>query len=121
MRERGLVVGTIGNVSARDGADALRITPTRTDYRGLRARELVRVGVRDGVVRTSGAWRRTAAAPSQELPLHLAVYRARPDVGAIVHTHSPHATAWSFHGGPLAPRTEDMDYYAVGEVRCSPP
>jgi L-fuculose-phosphate aldolase len=114
MHGRGLVVGTVGNVSARE-ADVMRITPTRADYSRLRGRDLVTVGVEDGAVRPG---RRL---PSRELPLHLAIYRARPDVGAIVHTHSPHATAWSFRGIALEPRTEDVDYYAIGEVRCAAP
>lgn len=117
MRAQGLVVGSVGNVSAREPG-GLRITPTRTHYDRLRRRDLVRVDL-DGAVR-GGALRR-APIPSQELPLHLAVYRARPDAGAIVHTHSPHAAAWSFRGEPLAPRTEDMDYYDVGAVRCAQP
>lgn len=113
MQERRLVVGTVGNMSARS-AGGLLITPSRTDYRRLRPWGLVEVGL-DGRYNASGP------PPSQELLLHLAIYRRRPDVGAVIHTHSPYATAWSHRGGPLVPRTEDMDYNAMGEVRCAPP
>jgi L-fuculose-phosphate aldolase len=106
--ERRLVAGTAGNVSARAG-DRVIITPSRRRYDDMRARDLVTVGL-DGEVR------RGPGTPSRELPLHLAVYRARPDVGAVIHTHSPYATAWSFLGAPLEPRTEDLDYYGAGPI-----
>jgi L-fuculose-phosphate aldolase len=90
----GLVVGTAGNVSARAG-DLIAVTPSGLDYAALSA-ELV------GVHRLDGAPVEAPLAPSSELPLHLAVYAATgrvghgaESVGAIVHTHSPAATATS--------------------------
>lgn len=47
--------------------------------------------------------------PSIELPLHLAVYRASPDVGAVVHTHSPTATAFAVLGTGLSPETTEAE------------
>jgi L-fuculose-phosphate aldolase len=90
----GLVVGAAGNVSLRCGAGIL-ITPTRLAYESMASADLV-------LVSTAGERLAGALPPSRELPLHLAIYRARPDVGALVHTHSPCATAWSFLGKPLA-------------------
>ncbi len=81
----------------------------------MRRRDLVRVDADTG--RPLSA----AARPSRELPLHLAVYRARPDVAAVIHTHSPHATAWSFLDVPLQPALEDLDYYGIGSVRTAAP
>ena len=46
--------------------------------------------------------------PSSERLLHLGVYSARSDAGAIVHSHSVHATAWSFLDEPLALGTEEL-------------
>jgi L-fuculose-phosphate aldolase len=82
----GLVVGTAGNVSARAG-DLIAVTPSGLDYTELTA-ELV------GVHRPDGEPVEAPLQPSSELPLHLAVYAAT-GVGAIVHTHSPAATATS--------------------------
>lgn len=110
----GLVVGTVGNVSARHG-DELRITPTRQPYETMRRRDLVRVDTRSGVPLASDA------RPSRELPLHLAVYCTRPDVAAVIHTHSPYATAWSFLDRALEPALEDLDYFGVGPVRTAAP
>jgi L-fuculose-phosphate aldolase len=88
----GLVVGTAGNVSARDG-ELVAVSPSGLDYAALTA-ELV------GVHRLDGTPVEAPLAPSSELPLHLAVYAAGEQVGngpvgAIVHTHSPAATATS--------------------------
>ena len=82
----GLVVGTAGNVSARAG-ELIAVTPSGLDYGALTA-ELV------GVHRLDGTPVEAPLQPSSELPLHLAVYAAA-DVGAIVHTHAPAATAVS--------------------------
>ena len=113
LERDGLVVGSTGNVSARVPGGA-RITPSRVPYERMRRRDLVTVADDGRVVRG----RRE---PSIELPLHLAIYRARPDVAAVVHTHSAHATAWSFLGRELQPAIEDGAYFGIGPVRTSPP
>jgi L-fuculose-phosphate aldolase len=112
LRARGFVVGTVGNASMRT-AGGLIITPSRRDYDTMRVTDLIEVDGRGRVL--DGDHR-----PSRELWLHLAVYAARPEVRAIVHTHSPHATAWSFLGEPLAPQTEEMTYYGIGRVGVAP-
>lgn len=78
----GLVVGTSGNVSVRDG-DRVLLSP-----KGVALHELAAADV--AVVTLDGAV--LVGAPTSELELHLAVYR-RYDAGAIVHTHAPRATA----------------------------
>lgn len=78
----GLVVGTSGNVSVRDG-DQVRLTAKGVALADVTADDIAVAGL-DGTVR--------AGAPTSELELHLAVYR-RFDAGAIVHTHGPSATA----------------------------
>ena len=86
LRRDGLVVLTAGNVSLRAG-ELVAITPAGVDYDLLRP-ELICLVDLDG--RTIEAKRQ----PSSERPLHLAVYR-NPEVGAVVHTHSPYATTLS--------------------------
>jgi L-fuculose-phosphate aldolase len=58
--------------------------------------------------------------PSSERRVHLAIYAARPDAGALVHTHSTHATAWSFLGEPLDTATEELEQAAGGAVLTAP-
>jgi L-fuculose-phosphate aldolase len=79
-----LVRGTEGNASARAG-ELVALSPTGLEYETLRAEDVSLV-TPEGVLAEGPT-------PSIELPMHLAVLAARPDVGAVVHTHSPRATA----------------------------
>lgn len=88
MARRGLARGSSGNVSRRWGVGML-ITPSSVVYRHLRPGQIMAVDLDGGVRSGSGI-------PSSEWRMHAAIYRARPDVRAIVHTHSPWATAASF-------------------------
>jgi L-fuculose-phosphate aldolase len=74
-----------GNVSARLG-DGLLITPSGLPYARMDPADLIALDL-DGRVRSG------AGAPSSEWPFHTTIYRARPEAGAVVHTHSPRATA----------------------------
>ncbi len=89
---KGLILGSSGNVSLRVG-ETLLITPTGVPWEDLRPPQIVALDV-EGRVRGRGS-------PSSEWRLHVAVYRARPDVRAVVHTHSPEATAVACLGRPL--------------------
>jgi L-fuculose-phosphate aldolase len=80
----GLNRGSTGNVSHRLG-DGMLITPTGMGADELRACDLVWLG-HDGTLR--GDWQ-----PSSEWHFHRAIYAARPDLNAVVHTHSVNATA----------------------------
>lgn len=86
MNAMGVNQGTVGNVSARAG-DGFLISPTGVPYDRLRPAQVVAMDVDGG---WTGDWR-----PSSEWRIHAAIYRARPDAGAVVHTHAPHATALS--------------------------
>jgi L-fuculose-phosphate aldolase len=86
LAAEGLVLGTAGNVSARDG-DRVAITPTGAVLAELTADQVT-------VVDRAGAVLEGELAPTSELALHLGVYD-RYDAGAVVHTHAPMATALS--------------------------
>jgi L-fuculose-phosphate aldolase len=82
----GLNRGSTGNASVRDAAGAgFWITPTGMGADELQATELVWM---DDAGRSRGAWE-----PSSEWPFHRALYRARADLQAVVHVHSPQACA----------------------------
>jgi L-ribulose-5-phosphate 4-epimerase len=108
MLRLGLVAGTSGNLSARDG-DRVLITPSGLPYWEMEEDDVVALSL-DGEV-VSGT-----REPSSERRVHLAVYAARPDAGALVHSHSVHATAWSFLGEPLDTGTEELEHAAGGAV-----
>ena len=93
LSRTGLVAGTAGNVSVREG-DLVAVTPSGVRYAALTPPMV-------GVHRLDGTPAEAPLRPSSELPLHLAVYQARPDAGAVVHTHSVAATALSTLAGEL--------------------
>jgi L-fuculose-phosphate aldolase len=112
MLRLGLVSGTSGNVSAREG-ERVHITPTGLPYEKMEEHDVVTLGL-DGTVLEGGR------EPSSEWRVHLAVYRARADAGALVHSHSVHATAWSILGEPLDTGTEELEHAAGGAVLTAP-
>jgi L-fuculose-phosphate aldolase len=109
--EAGLLRGTSGNLSARAGG-LVAVTPTGVDYRRLDQGSVP-------VVDLDGRQVDGELAPSSELPLHLAVYRARPDVGAVVHTHSRFATTFAVLGEEL-PAVHYLLAHAGRRVRVAP-
>ena len=88
--EKGLVSGKSGNISARfkgENGDIIAITPTLKSLSELIEEDIVLVDI-DGNILTKGK-------PSSEVNMHLEIYKRRPDVNAIVHTHSPYATGFA--------------------------
>ncbi|MGZ9076062.1 MAG: class II aldolase/adducin family protein, partial [Burkholderiaceae bacterium] len=115
MNTAGINVNTSGNVSARcmRGARAgFLITPSGLGYDKLTATDLVFV---DDVEVTTG--RRQ---PSSEWRFHFAIYGARADVGAIVHTHSPHATALACQQLDSPPFHYMVAVAGGSDIRCAP-
>jgi len=108
MLERGLVAGSSGNVSLHVG-DVMHITPAGVPYRNLCVDDVVTLGLEGDVKLGNGT-------PSSEWRAHLAIYRARPDVRAVVHAHPIHATAWSCLGVALDTATEDQRRVLGGPV-----
>lgn len=110
MFEAGLVVGSAGNVSRRAGANRIALTPSSIAYDVLTADQVVLVDVASGEAVDS------TCAPSYELPMHLAIYRSRPEVAAIVHTHAPFVTTLSILRRPLPPVIDEMVVWLGGAV-----
>lgn len=111
LADAGLVRAQSGNLSVRQG-DAMRITAAGARLWKLGAADFVWASL-DPALGTPRA--------SSEAALHAAIYRARPDIRAIVHTHSPYATAWTLSGSNLPLVTEEATYYGMGElVRMAP-
>jgi L-fuculose-phosphate aldolase len=90
IAERGLVVGSAGNLSVRSG-DAVLITPRGALLEAIDPRDCVAIAMRDGAV---GDGHASDSRPSSESALHRSIYDAT-DAGAIVHTHSHYATVLS--------------------------
>ncbi|MDM5327811.1 L-ribulose-5-phosphate 4-epimerase [Neobacillus sp. CF12] len=113
LPKHGLVTFTWGNVSGIDRQTGLVvIKPSGVPYDELRIDNLVVVDLDGNIV--EGTFR-----PSSDTPTHLALYRAFPQIGGIVHTHSPLATSWAQAGRVIpALGTTHADYF-YGEIPCT--
>jgi len=115
MNAAGINVNKAGNVSARcrrGARDGFVVTPSGVPYRELDPEDIVFVTDAGDVAGKQ--------APSSEWRFHRDIYAARPEFGAIVHTHSPHATALACHGRGL-PAFHYMVATAGGaDIRCAP-
>lgn len=111
MIATGLVRGTSGNLSAREpGANTCLVTPSGVDYETMRPEDVVLVDL-------SGRPIASGPKPSVDTPIHVAIYRTRPDVGACIHTHSPYAAAFSTLGRQIPPLITESAGYVGGAVR----
>ena len=110
----GLVAWTAGNVSARvPGESLLVIKPSGVSYDELSAETMVVCDL-DGNLVEGGF------APSSDTAAHAYVYRAMPEVGGVVHTHSPYATAWAARGEPIPCVLTAMADEFGGEIPVGP-
>lgn len=109
LYNKGWVMSCDGNLSARlsPGSTGFLVTPTGIDATEIEPSQVV---VCDGNGKTAGAIK-----PTSEVDLHTLIYQSRPDVGAIVHSHSIYACAIACCRIPLPP-----SHYAVCELLCDP-
>ena len=116
LPKHGLVTLTWGNVSEIDReAGLVAIKPSGISYEDMTPDSIVLVSLADGK-KIDGA-----LAPSSDTPTHLALYRAFPHIGGVVHTHSPWATIFAQGGmGIPALGTTHADYF-WGEIPCTRP
>ena len=110
----GLVIFTWGNVSAIDRKSGLVvIKPSGVSYDNMKPEDMVVVDL-DGKVVEGGL------NPSSDTPTHIVLYKAFPNIGGVVHTHSTYATAWAQAGMDIEPLgTTHADYFH-GKVPCTP-
>ncbi|MDD2498787.1 MAG: class II aldolase/adducin family protein [Desulfitobacteriaceae bacterium] len=109
----GLVLATWGNISCRvPRSSYFLITPSGMPYDQLKPEDLVLVG-RNGQV-VEGMRK-----PSKEVLMHLAIYTARADVQAVVHTHSPFASSFAVAREPIPVILEEMAQLIGGPVKVA--
>jgi len=95
MIRDGLAFGAGGNISALDRDSGLiAITPSAIEYTKMKLEDVVVVD-KDGK-RVEGKWK-----PTSESPMHTIFYREREDVGAVMHTHAPHASVFAIINEPI--------------------
>lgn len=113
MNASGLNQGTSGNISARFG-DRMLVTPSAIPYNEMEPEAIASMPLEGDY----GAWDGPLK-PSTEWRFHLDIMRARPDVGATVHTHSTHATVLAICGKSIPACHYMMAAFGGMEIRCS--
>ncbi|MGM0867322.1 MAG: L-ribulose-5-phosphate 4-epimerase [Bacillota bacterium] len=110
-----LVTFTWGNVSAIDReTNLVVIKPSGVDYEELKLEDIVVVDLEGNIVEGH-------LKASSDTPTHVHLYKSFPEIGGIVHTHSPKATSWAQGGiGIPALGTTHADYF-YGEIPCTRP
>lgn len=120
----GLVVGSGGNLSAREpGADEFWVTAAGTWLDELDPGSFVGVRVRDGTAAAPPGATAPGVVPTTELALHVATYRVRPDVNAVVHLHPQVAVLLDALGERIRLVTTDHAAYVrrVARIPFHPP
>jgi len=113
MLREGLTVGTWGNVSLRDSETGLvYISPSGMDYEIIQVEDIV---VLDNKLELVDGFRK----PSVEKGMHVAVYNARQDVNAVVHTHPLYSTVLGINGMELPGISEDFVQLVGDKSVCS--
>jgi L-fuculose-phosphate aldolase len=105
----GLVTGAGGNVSAREG-DRMWISPSGFSFADARAEHYPSISIETGEI-IDGDYR-----PSSEALMHLFIYRVRPEVNAVIHTHPKMTIALTASGHDLRPMFADYYVYLRGNV-----
>lgn len=113
MQSAELVIGSSGNASYRlEGTDHVAITPSSVDYSCMNADDVLIINMDGDVIEGDRN-------PSIEHPLHLAIYKARPDVNAIVHTHCIYGSALAVLREPLPPIVDEFVIRLGGQVEVA--
>jgi len=114
MNASGLNQGTSGNISARHG-DRMLITPSATPYDAMEPEMIAAMPI-DGEY---GSWDGPLK-PSTEWRFHLDIMKAKPEVGAVVHTHSTYATVLAIAGKSIPACHYMIAAFGGMEIRCAP-
>ena len=108
--EEKLFAGTSGNLSVYDKeAGVMAITPTSVAYEAITPEDM-------SVIRLDGTVLEGPYRPSSEWRMHAAVYEAKPEAVAVIHTHSPYATAFAVNNRNIPAILIEMAFFLGGDV-----
>ena len=113
LPKRGLITYTWGNVSGIDKETGyFVIKPSGVDYDLLKPEDMVVMDLEGNKIEGN-------LNPSSDTPTHIEIYKAYPEIGGVVHTHSPWATSWAQAGRNIpCYGTTHADYF-YGDIPCA--
>jgi L-fuculose-phosphate aldolase len=112
MSKMGLAAGTWGNISARVDKHYMIITPSGMGYDTLKPEDMILANIHD--LSYEGKLK-----PSVEFPLHAEIYKARPEINAVIHTHSINASSIAAARKDIPPILDDMVQIVGGSIRIT--
>jgi L-fuculose-phosphate aldolase len=113
MQKAALVIGSSGNASLRiEDTDSFAISPSKVEYTNMCTEDILIIDSKGEVIEGDRN-------PSIEWPLHLAIYNARPDVNAIVHSHCLYASALAIMELPLPPIIDEFVIRLGGQIEVA--
>lgn len=113
LEQKGLVIGTWGNVSARTDEGTIILTPSKIAYANLTLYDLVTIDYDGKIVEGKNC-------PTSEQDVHRLIYLARSDINAIIHCHPTYASAMCATTSPIPPILEEMTQLIGGEIPITP-
>ncbi|MCF0104986.1 MAG: class II aldolase/adducin family protein [Eggerthellaceae bacterium] len=113
MLQSGLTAGTWGNISARIDDDYMAITPSGMDYEKLLAEQMVIMNINDFSYEGN-------LKPSIEGIVHSSILKARPELNAVVHTHSNYALTCASARIEIPPICDDQVQILGGSIKLAP-
>jgi len=102
MQKEGLVIGPGGNTSIKDEENVMWISPSGIPFIEMTIEDFVPIDLSTGKIIDSRLM------PSSEVPLHLLIYQARPDVNCVIHAHPPYVISLSAVDIPIEPLFPDF-------------
>lgn len=113
LLDKNLVAGTSGNLSLRGQADEIYITPSGMDYLEITEDDIVKINFVGEILEGDKK-------PSSEWMMHVEIYKNYPNYNAIVHTHSPIATAFAVSRKKIPLILIEMKPFLGGEIEVAP-
>ena len=113
LLDKKLVAGTSGNLSLRGQADEIYITPSGMNYLEITENDIVKINFKGEILEGDKK-------PSSEWMMHVEIYKNYPNYNAIVHTHSPIATAFAVSRKKIPLILIEMKPFLGGEIEVAP-
>ena len=113
LLDKKLVAGTSGNLSLRGQADEIYITPSGMNYLEITENDIVKINFKGEILEGDKK-------PSSEWMMHVEIYKNYPNYNAIIHTHSPIATAFAVSRKKIPLILIEMKPFLAGEIEVAP-